>query len=68
MLNQIVNAVEAMSATSMGPRELLISTAADSSNGVSIAVRDSGPGLPEPVTEYPEPAAPSTTITTAFRA
>jgi PAS domain S-box-containing protein len=46
MLNLIVNAVEAMSATSMGPRELLISTAADSSNGVSIAVRDSGPGLP----------------------
>jgi predicted ATPase len=46
MLNLIVNAVEAMSATSMGPRELLISTAADSSNGVSIAMRDSGPGLP----------------------
>jgi signal transduction histidine kinase len=46
MLNLIVNAVEAMSAMSMGPRELLISTAADSSNGVSIAVRDSGPGLP----------------------
>jgi PAS domain S-box-containing protein len=46
MLNLIVNAVEAMGATSGGPRELLISTAADSSNGVSIAVRDSGPGLP----------------------
>jgi signal transduction histidine kinase len=46
MLNLIVNAVEAMGATSTGPRELLISTAADSSNGVSIAVRDSGPGLP----------------------
>jgi PAS domain S-box-containing protein len=46
MLNLIVNAVEAMSATSTGPRELLIHTAADSSNGVSIAVRDSGPGLP----------------------
>jgi len=45
MLNLIVNAVEAMSATSMGPRELLISTASDSSNGVSIAMRDSGPGL-----------------------
>ena len=45
MLNLIVNAVEAMSATSMSPRELLISTAADSSNGVSIAMRDSGPGL-----------------------
>jgi PAS domain S-box-containing protein len=46
MLNVIVNAVEAMGATSLGPRELLISTVADSSNGVSIAVRDSGPGLP----------------------
>ncbi|MFL9909606.1 trifunctional serine/threonine-protein kinase/ATP-binding protein/sensor histidine kinase [Paraburkholderia sp. RL17-337-BIB-A] len=45
-LNLIVNAIEAMSETSMGPRELLISTSADSSNGVSIAVRDSGPGLP----------------------
>jgi PAS domain S-box-containing protein len=46
MLNLIVNAVEAMGATSLGPRELRISTVADSSNGVSIAVRDSGPGLP----------------------
>ncbi len=46
MLNLIVNAVEAMSATSMGSRELLISTTADSPNGVSISVRDSGPGLP----------------------
>jgi PAS domain S-box-containing protein len=46
MLNLIINAVEAMSATRVGSRELLISTAADSSNGVSIAVRDSGPGLP----------------------
>jgi PAS domain S-box-containing protein len=46
MLNLIVNAVEAMGTTSTGPRELRISTAADSSDGVSIAVRDSGPGLP----------------------
>jgi PAS domain S-box-containing protein len=46
MLNLIVNAVEAMSAASMSLRELLISTATDSSNGVTIAVRDSGPGLP----------------------
>ncbi|WNC94904.1 AAA family ATPase [Paraburkholderia sp. FT54] len=46
MLNLIVNAVEAMGATSTGPRELLISTATDSSKGVSIAVSDSGPGLP----------------------
>jgi C4-dicarboxylate-specific signal transduction histidine kinase len=46
MLNLIVNAIEAMSATSEGPRDLLISTAADSSKGVSIGVADSGPGLP----------------------
>ncbi|WOD13587.1 sensor histidine kinase [Paraburkholderia kirstenboschensis] len=46
MLNLIVNAVEAMTATSHGQRELLIHTAADSSNGVSCAVQDSGPGLP----------------------
>ncbi len=46
MLNLIVNAIEAMSATSEGPRALLVSTATDSSTGVSIAVSDSGPGLP----------------------
>jgi C4-dicarboxylate-specific signal transduction histidine kinase len=46
MLNLIINAVEATGATSTGPRELLISTAADSSNGLYVAVRDSGPGLP----------------------
>jgi PAS domain S-box-containing protein len=46
VINLIVNAVEAMSAMSEGPRALLISTAADFSQGVSIAVSDSGPGLP----------------------
>jgi signal transduction histidine kinase len=46
MLNLIINAVEATGATSTGPRELLICTAADSSNGLYVAVRDSGPGLP----------------------
>jgi PAS domain S-box-containing protein len=46
MLNLVINAIESMGATGTGPRELLISTATDSSNGVSIAVRDSGPGLP----------------------
>ncbi|WP_414718643.1 trifunctional serine/threonine-protein kinase/ATP-binding protein/sensor histidine kinase [Trinickia sp.] len=45
MLNLIVNAIEAMSATSEGPRTLRIGTAADSGNSVSIAVADSGPGL-----------------------
>jgi C4-dicarboxylate-specific signal transduction histidine kinase len=45
ILNLIINAVEAMSATSEGSRDLLISTAQDESNGVVVAVRDSGPGL-----------------------
>jgi PAS domain S-box-containing protein len=45
ILNLIVNAVEAMSGVSGGPRELWISTELDASNGALIAVRDSGPGL-----------------------
>ncbi|WNC89130.1 ATP-binding protein [Paraburkholderia sp. FT54] len=47
MLNLIVSAIEAMSAMSKGPRDLLISTAADSSQRIPIAVSDSGPGLPQ---------------------
>lgn len=46
ILNLIVNAVESINATSMGTREVLICTAADSSNGVCVVVRDSGLGLP----------------------
>jgi signal transduction histidine kinase len=45
VLNLIMNAVEAMSDISKGSRDLLISTAKDISNGVLVAVRDSGPGL-----------------------
>ena len=45
ILNLIINAVEAMSAVSEGPRELLISTGKTESDGVLVAVRDSGPGL-----------------------
>jgi signal transduction histidine kinase len=45
VLNLIMNAVEAMSDASGGSRDLLISTAEDTSNGVLVAVRDSGPGL-----------------------
>jgi len=45
MLNLILNAVEAMSGSDEGSRELLISTADDGANGVRIAVRDWGPGL-----------------------
>ena len=49
ILNLLINAIEAMSGTSEGSRELLISTARTDS-GVLVAVRDSGPGLtPESV-------------------
>jgi PAS domain S-box-containing protein len=45
ILNLLVNAIEAMSEMSEGPRELLISTRETESDGVLLAVRDSGPGL-----------------------
>jgi C4-dicarboxylate-specific signal transduction histidine kinase len=45
ILNLLINAVEAMSEMTEGLRELLISTAKTDSEGVLVAVRDSGPGL-----------------------
>ncbi|HEX9249207.1 MAG TPA: ATP-binding protein, partial [Gemmatimonadaceae bacterium] len=45
MLNLIINAMEAMSGVSDGPRELLISTGTSDTGDVRVAVRDSGPGL-----------------------
>ena len=45
ILNLIINAVEAMSGVTRGPRELLISTGTVEPDGVLVAVRDSGPGL-----------------------
>ena len=45
ILNLILNAVEAMSGTDGGPRELLISTGNEASGGLLVTVRDSGPGL-----------------------
>jgi signal transduction histidine kinase len=45
ILNLLINAVEAMSGMSEGSRELLISTRETESDGVLLAVRDSGPGL-----------------------
>jgi PAS domain S-box-containing protein len=45
ILNLIINAVEAMSGAGEGSRELLISTGKAGSDGVSVAVRDSGSGL-----------------------
>jgi len=46
ILNLTLNAVEAMSEVADGAREVLISTAIDE-DGVLVAVRDSGPGLPQ---------------------
>jgi PAS domain S-box-containing protein len=45
-VNLILNAIEAMSGTTEGPRELLIRTAKSDGDGVLVAVMDSGPGLP----------------------
>jgi PAS domain S-box-containing protein len=45
ILNLMINAAEAMSGMSEGFRELAISTAKTDSEGVLVAVRDSGPGL-----------------------
>jgi C4-dicarboxylate-specific signal transduction histidine kinase len=45
VLNLILNAVEAMSSVEAGPRELVISAEQNQTNGVHLAVRDSGPGI-----------------------
>jgi signal transduction histidine kinase len=45
ILNLIMNAVEAMSEMSDGPRQLLVRTDTDESGGIVVAVHDSGPGL-----------------------
>jgi len=45
ILNLINNAIEAMSGAVDGPRELQVGSAKDQSQGVRVAVRDSGPGL-----------------------
>ena len=45
ILNLVLNAVEAMSALTEGPRELQIVTSRTESNQVLIAVLDTGPGL-----------------------
>jgi PAS domain S-box-containing protein len=45
-LNLIMNAVEAMSEVREGSRQLVISTSKAESDGVLVAVGDSGPGLP----------------------
>ncbi|HWW51108.1 MAG TPA: ATP-binding protein, partial [Verrucomicrobiae bacterium] len=45
ILNLLLNAVDAMSGRSEGPRELLISTVRADPDGVLVAVQDSGPGF-----------------------
>jgi C4-dicarboxylate-specific signal transduction histidine kinase len=45
ILNLIMNAIEALSGVSEGPREMLISTSKSELDGVLVTVRDSGPGL-----------------------
>ena len=45
ILNLIINAIEAMSGLSQGPRELLVASEIDQPKGVLVDVRDSGPGL-----------------------
>jgi C4-dicarboxylate-specific signal transduction histidine kinase len=46
ILNLVVNAIEAMGATTGRPRELQIRSERDGRDGVLVTVRDSGPGLP----------------------
>jgi PAS domain S-box-containing protein len=45
ILNLMMNAIEAMSGAGEGPRELLVRSGTDESQGVLVAVQDSGPGL-----------------------
>jgi C4-dicarboxylate-specific signal transduction histidine kinase len=45
MLNLMINALEAMSATDVGERTLLIRTSQSGANELCISVKDSGPGL-----------------------
>ncbi|HZX42284.1 MAG TPA: ATP-binding protein, partial [Myxococcaceae bacterium] len=52
LMNLIINAIEAMSGISGGPRELLISTAKADPGRVLVALRDSGPGLAPTALEH----------------
>jgi signal transduction histidine kinase len=45
ILNLMINAVEAMSGSGEGSRELLVGTGQDASGEVLVTVQDSGPGL-----------------------
>ena len=52
ILNLVLNATEAMSGISEGPRELLITTGKSESGDVLVAVRNSGPGLAPAALEH----------------
>ena len=52
ILNLIVNAIQAMSANSDGPRRLLVTTVKAESGDVLVAVEDSGPGLTSGALEH----------------
>jgi C4-dicarboxylate-specific signal transduction histidine kinase len=45
ILNIVINAIDAMSKTSEGPRDLLISTRKTETDDVLVSVQDSGPGF-----------------------
>jgi C4-dicarboxylate-specific signal transduction histidine kinase len=45
LLNLVLNAVEAMDSAEVGARELVISSEQTKTDGVLVAVRDSGPGI-----------------------
>ena len=56
VLNLMINAIQAMSATTDGPRHLTISTREAESGGLLVLVQDSGPGLaPEALERVFEP-------------
>jgi two-component system sensor kinase FixL len=48
LLNLLVNACEAVTATEEGPREIAIETARVEPDGVAISIRDTGIGVKEP--------------------
>ena len=51
-LNLILNAIEAMSEMSEGPRDLLVTTGKTEAGDVLVAVRDTGPGLAPATLEH----------------
>ncbi|MNP34805.1 Sensor protein FixL [compost metagenome] len=52
VLNLMMNALEAMSGTGAGPRELLIRTRCDEAGQVWVSVSDSGPGFGSQSSEH----------------